>query len=255
MSEIKLSIIIVKYHSEKYLQSCLASINKNSTYEIIIIDNDKDNVGYGGGCNKGAKLAKGKYLFFLNPDVLLFPNTIEILLKFIDAEEDVAIVAPLLFDEKKVPYPLQGNLELTPLVAIATFSFIHKYFPNNPFSFRYWLKDWDKIAIKEVEMVPGGTLLIRKQVFDRVGGFDNHFFLYFEETDLCHRVKKLGWRIFINPQAKAIHYWAKSTPDNNNTKRIFRQSRFYYFRKHWGIVPAVLVETFLRSSEWLAEKI
>lgn len=262
----EVSIIIVKYRSEKYLPACLASIGKDPRWEVIIVDNDKENVGYGAGCNNGARRAKGEFLFFLNPDTVVLPGTIDNLIFFIREggginsplrcePKRVGIVAPLLLDKNKIPYLLQGAGELTPLGAVFAFSFLNKLWPNNPLSRKYWLTDWDKKGIREVAVVPGTAFMIRGKIFEEIGGFDEKFFLYFEENDLCKRVKEVGWRIFIEPQAKVIHFWKGSTPKNGKIKKIFCQSRFYYFKKHWGILPAIIVESFLRSSEWLAEKI
>jgi len=251
----KVSIIIVKYKSEEYLSKCLSSIGNSGDYEIIIVDNDKENVGYGAGCNRGAGKAKGKYLFFLNPDTEVFPGAIETLVKFIANNQDVGIVAPILLNEKKVPYPIQITRKLTPLSALVSFSFLNKLFPQNPISKNYWFADWDKRKIQEANMIPGTALMISKELFNKIGGFDENFFLFFEETDLCRRVKQTGGKIFINPNAKIIHYWGKSTLKSPKTKQIFCRSRYYYFRKYWGFIPALLVESFLRGSEWLAEKI
>jgi len=244
-----LSIIIVKYRSEKYLPQCLASIKRKKEWEVIVVDNDKENIGYGPACNKGAKKAKGKYLFFLNPDTVVQPGAIERLVKFLKDHRNVGIVAPLLLNKNKKPYPLQGTAELTPLRALFGFSFLNKLWSNNPISKEYWLADWDKKRIKEVAVVPGSALMIRKEVFEKVGGFDEKFFLFFEEPDLCKRVRKAGWRIFFQPQAKVIHFWGRSTPKNDKIKKIFRQSRFYFFKKHYCFFSALFLEIFLRIFE------
>lgn len=250
------SIIIVKYRSDKYLPSCLASIGKNSKWEVIIVDNDKENIGFGTGCNKGARRARGELLFFLNPDTIVLDGAINKLVDFMEQRKKVGIVAPLLLDENKVPYPLQGTgRRLTPMTALIVFSFLNKYFGSNPISGRYWLKDWDKRSLREVDVVSGTAFMIRRSIFEKIGGFDENFFLYFEEFDLCKRVKEEGWQIFIEPSAKLIHLWGKCTPQNDKIKQIFRQSRFYYFKKHWGALSAVIVELVLRGGEWLAEKI
>lgn len=250
-----ISVIIVKYKSEKFLPACLSSIGKDPKWEVIVVNNDQENQGFGAGCNQGAKRAQGRYLFFLNPDTLVLRGTIETLVKFLEKNKNAAIVAPLLLDRERKAYSLQGSRELTPLTGMIALSFLNKYFPNNSFSHRYWLKDWDKSILVEVEVAPGTAFLIRRKIFEEIGGFDPRFFLYFEETDLCKRIKKKGWGIFIEPKAKVIHFSKGSTPQNENIKKIFRRSRFYYFKKHFGILSALVVEFWLRSTEWLAKRI
>lgn len=277
--KLKLSIIIVNYHSKNLLLGCLRSIfwqeNKFS-FEVIVVDNDEQktiekplkrqfpcvkyirspgNIGFGAGNNLGTEFSRGEFLFFLNPDTIVLPGAINKLVAFMETrtKKKVGIVAPVLLDENKKPYPLQGTAELSPLTAVVSFSFLNKYFPNNPVSYHYWLKNWDKTTTKEVVTVPGTALLIRRKIFEKISGFDQKFFLYFEEIDLCKRVKESSWGIFINPSAKVIHLWGKCTPGSSEIKEIFKKSRFYYFRKHFGITSASLVELFLRSAEWLAQ--
>ncbi len=263
------SIIIVYYHAKETLFACLNSLKttKNPPHEVIVVDNDEKkvidkeikkkypwityvkspkNVGFGGGNNLGAKYAKGEYLFFLNPDTLIFPDTIDELSKFLDKNKKCSVVAPLLLDPQENPYPIQGSSILTPLRAIFSLSFLNKLFPHNAIAKEYWQTGWDKTKIKELEVVPGTAFMIRKEVYDEVEGFDEHFFLYFEEYDLCKRIKEKGYLLYINPKAKIIHLWGKGgTNEAKNINKIFKQSRYYYFKKHYGLITALLVDAIL----------
>ncbi len=266
---ITVSIIIVHYHVAKELFACLQSIidaKPKVSYEIIVVDNDEEktikkdlkkrfpeityikspsNIGFGAANNSGARIAKGKFLFFLNPDTLVVGHAIDELVDFIEKNKDVGIVAPLLLDQNKKPYPLQGTAMLTPFRAVICLSFINKYFPNNPIAKEYWLMDWDKRESKEVDVVPGTAFMIRKDTFEKIHGFDERFFLFFEENDVCLRVQKLRYKIYINPKAKVVHLWGSSTKKSKNIHKIFRMSRFLYFRKYFGVIKALLVEVFV----------
>ncbi len=262
----KVSIIIVHYHVEKELFKCLDSIRESNpklSYEIIVVDNDEKkniaeslrkkfpkviyipnkNKGFGQGNNVGAKIAKGKYLFFLNPDTQVFPGTIDNLTFFLKKHIDVAIAAPLLLGLDGNPYQ-QGSLELTPVRAVLALSFLNKLFPNNAISRKYYLFDWDRKSTKEVNVAPGTAFIIKKDVFKQVDGFDNNLFLYFEEFDLCKRVKALGYKIFIYPKSRIFHAWGFSTKQRVDIKNIFAESRFYYFKKHFGLLSALVVHIF-----------
>lgn len=253
MQKIKVSIIIVKYKAEEEFQKCLASLkNIKIPHEIIVVDNNIINRGYGRGNNYGVSKARGGYLFILNPDTVVLPSAVEKLVKFLDDHPKAGVVAPLLLDTHKQVYPLQGTRKLDPLSGIFSLSFINKLFPNNNIAQVYWLRDWDKKSERMVDVVPGTAFLIRKKVFDEVHGFDEKFFLYFEETDLCLRVQSLGWQIFIAPQAKLIHHWGRSTPKNAQIEGVFAASRFYYFRKHYGLFWAVLIHLICSLSFWSA---
>jgi len=265
----KLSIIIVHYRVKKELFDCLASVkdaNIKTSYEVIVVDNDEKktienelkkkfsfvryiksprNIGFGAGNNLGVKYAKGEFLFFLNPDTIVKNNAIDNLIEFLERNKNAGIVAPLLLDKTNKPYPLQGTKELNPLNGAFALSFINKLFPNNPISKKYWLLNWNKNSIKEVDVVPGTAFVIRRNIFEKVGGFDERFFLFFEESDLCKRVRSLGYKIIIKPESKIIHLWGKSTSQIKDAKTIFTKSRFNYFQKHYGFIWAVLVEFFL----------
>ena len=273
MKKTKVSIIIVHYKVKRKLVLCLKSIEKNKpkfSFEVIVVDNGEKepvgeelknkfswvsyikckNLGFGAGNNLGVKSAKGKYLLFLNPDTEVLPGSIDVLTKFLEKEKRAGIVAPLLLDKHNKIRELQGSAKLSPLSAIFSLSFINKIIPANPFAKSYFLKDWNKRSLKEVDVVPGSCTLVRRDVFEQVGGFDESFFLYFEESDFCKRVKELGWKIFINPKGSVIHYGGASTNMEKKVKieKIFRESRRLYFRKHYGMFWSLLVEFFTRLS-------
>lgn len=253
------------YHVKDELWDCIQSIQKSKTkssYEIIVVDNDEiktiekdlnkkfpkvryisnENKGFGQANNVGASKAKGEYVFFLNPDTKIAPDALEHLLQFLKKRKNVGIVAPLLHDMKNKPYQ-QGAQTLTPLRGIFALSFINKIFPNNTISRNYYFADWDRKSKKEVDVLPGTALFMKKELFKEVGGFDEHFFLYFEEFDLCKRIKAMGYQLFITPSAKVKHHWGASTKKRSDIQRIFDNSRFYYFKKHFGF-PAALITTF-----------
>ena len=242
----KVSIIAVNYHSRDLITHLKKSLQESRfyNYEFIVIDNDKKNIGYGPAVNQGASRARGEYLFVLNPDTLAFPDTLSTLVDFLDTRPDAAIAAPLLFDSQNNPYPWVGTQKLTPLQGILSLSFINKLWPNHGF----WVETKHLYSPVEIGVAPGTAFLIRKSVFNRIGGFDPKFFLYFEESDLCLRIRRLGEKIFLLPQAKLIHYWGKSTPHSPAINKIFAASRYYYFRKHFGLVWALIVELFARLS-------
>jgi GT2 family glycosyltransferase len=269
----KVSIILVYYQNIKDLFECLYSIFKNHSkqaVEVIVVNNStekeferkiavgfpivkivnsKVNIGFGAGQNLGVKKAIGEYLFILNPDTKLFDKTIDRLTRYLDCHPNVGIVAPTLVDKNNKKYSIQGTSELNPLTGIVCLSFMNKLFPNNPISRKYWLKDVDRKEIREVDFVQGSAFMIRKRLFNLLGGFDEQFFLYFEDNDLCKRVVDKGKKIAILPKANVMHNWGGSTPKTKKIRKIFNQSRYKYFMKHYGIVWALTVEFFARLSK------
>lgn len=253
----KLSIIIVHYQIESVLFGCLRSIFVQKTkipYEVIVVDNGSEfgfkerlakkfksaiyltahkNLGYGGGNNFGAKQANGKYIFFLNPDTQLEQQSLDKLVEFIEENLSCGIVAPSLVHLDGTYFKQQGALTLNPLRAIAAHSIFHKIWSNNPVSRDFWLSDLNKKNNRMVEVVPGTAFLISKNLFEEVGRFDETFFLYFEEYDLCKRIIEMKKEIWMLGNAKVIHEWGATTK-NLNLNEVYKKSFKHYLVKHFG---------------------
>lgn len=270
-SKLDISIIIVNYKVEKELLACIKSIleiKPKTTYEIIVVDNDEDktleknlkkvfpqvlyipnsNNGWGGGTNIGAGKAKGRYLYFLNPDTIFLNNALDISIDFYEKHQDAGVVASLLFNKNKVEYPQQGSRELTPIRALYVYTFLNKYWPHNPVSNKFYKKVKNKEGVYEVEVATLSAALISSQLFKEVGMFDTNYFLYFEEYDLARRLNKLRRKNYILPSAKVLHFWESSTKQINNRNHILEKSRRYYFKKHFGVLKARLLEAILRRN-------
>src|SRR3989344_4543704 len=268
-----LSIIIVNYKVKKEILRCVDSIYKSKPktgFEIIVVDNDDiksigkeikqkfpkvkyigsdKNLGYGAGNNLGAKYANGDYLFFLNPDTELPSDTLDKLYKFISSKKNVGAVSPLLIDKNNKIQGIVGSQFPTPTRTIFSLSFIHKLFPNNSVAKKFFLRDWDKKSEKEVDVVPGAAFMISRKLFEKIGGFDEKLFLFFEEADLARKIASKDLKNYIIPQAKVIHFGGESTKKRNDIEEIFNKSKFYYFKKWHGIVPAVVVQGFTSISK------
>ena len=227
-----ISVIIVNYRVKEKILKCLNSIYlfaTNISLEVIVVDNDekdvlskdlnlkfskvkyinsKKNVGFGAANNLGANQAKGKYLFFLNPDTLIQKDTTEQLYKFIEKNRNTGIVSPLLVDENQRSFDSQSRKELTPLTSILSFSFLRKIFPRKSIYNDDFFKNWDKRTPIEVDAVPGAAFMISKDLFYKIGGFDEKFFLYFEENDISKRVRSLGYKIFVIPDLTITKLWS-----------------------------------------------
>jgi GT2 family glycosyltransferase len=250
----QLSIIIVNYKADKYLKDCLESIDKQDFLETIVVDNNKINRGYGAGCNLGAKKAKGKYLLFLNPDTIVLPGTLKKMVDFMNKNEKVAILGPRIYKNLKKEKQLSYCHFPNPLTALFVFSPIKSLWPNNPLWQKYIYSDSLETKKEfEVEAVSGAALLIRSVIFQKVGGFDENFFLYFEENDLCRRVQKDGGKIIFYPQGEIIHLGGKSFQDSKLSITDFQKSRYYFFKKYFGVLVAFPLEVFIRFLEIIAK--
>jgi GT2 family glycosyltransferase len=245
---IEVSIIIVSYHSAQAVEKCRKSIGENQKYEIIVIDNTDHNIGFSAACNQGAQQASGKYLFFLNPDTEVANGCIEKLVRKIKSNETYGIVAPQLSTEAGQPYrsySLQPKWYTFPLLH----SFIWEYLPH---SLQAHIDTYlnDSLTVeKNVEAASGAALLVEKNIFDKIGGFDTDYFLYWEDYDICKKILNLNMKIRFVPDAKVMHSGGGATVDKKSAHALFQQSRFKFLKKRFGYIYALIVEFFLRSSE------
>jgi hypothetical protein len=262
------SVIIVNYNTSELTQKCIASIyafTKENSFEIILVDNNSsddsvevickrfpevklilntENIGFGRGNNRGNAIAKGEYVFFLNSDAYLISDAIKSFFDFMNEVEHakVAVVGGELLSGQDFDTVSYGNL---PSV-FEYFSYLgFKKFYKNYFEKKLASGIVNKNSdIKEVGYVNGADMFFRKEIFDLVGQFDEDFFLYFEETELSHRLIERGFVSMIIPAVKIIHlvsFYRDTFSDfNYNKLKIYSKSRFLYFKKTSGLTAAFL---------------
>jgi N-acetylglucosaminyl-diphospho-decaprenol L-rhamnosyltransferase len=169
------------------------------------------NLGYGTGCNRGAARTDRArpYLLCLNPDAHLEPGALEALVRVLEARPEVGIVGPQIVDPDGTVYP---SVRTFPnLVDSIGHAFLGLVWAGNPFTRRYRMLDYDHTRPGDVEWVSGSCFLARRTAWDAVGGFDDGYFMYAEDSDLCWRVARAGWKVAFEPTAVAVHVQGVST--------------------------------------------
>ncbi len=214
----KVSVITVTYNSEKAIGNLVSSLSKSlpSGSEIIIVDNastdrtiqiaekqtgvkviqSEKNLGFSAGCNLGAKQSRNDYLLFLNPDTQVNKNSVEELINYLASHSEVGIVAPKLIEDNGRNQPSARNFP--------TFwkAFQEYYLGKKSIYDGFSPKGLDPVTI---ESVVGAAMLIPKHVFQKVGGFSEKYFMYYEDIDLCLKVNKLGLKVVYLPTATFKH--------------------------------------------------
>ncbi|MDR1544541.1 MAG: glycosyltransferase family 2 protein [Prevotellaceae bacterium] len=237
------SIVIVNYNTKKLLENCLKSVfekTQDIDFEVIVVDNNSQdgscemvknefknviliensqNLGFGAANNLGAKIAKGKYLFFLNPDTVLINNAVKILFDFAEKTENCGICGGNLFDENLQPVLSYGWLPSILDEITGLFSIKHEQFNFS-----------DKP--KKVTCITGADLMLKREIFEKIGGFDLDFFMYHEELELTFRVQKLGYFIYNQPLAQIVHLEGKSTTCEQKAKFKLNGRKLYYQKTH-----------------------
>lgn len=247
------SIIIVNYNTTDLLLQCVDSIVTNThgtSYEIIVVDNgsrednlrllrqdsrvnlieQNDNLGFGRANNAGADVAKGEYLFLLNPDTILLNDAISILYNHIKANPSIGICGGNLYDSDLVPIHSHDMLKPSILSELDTV-FGHIYY-----KLRYGKNSWFNHSGKPmtVALITGADIMIKRETWNAVKGFDPSFFMYYEDSDLCTRVSDAGYLIVNVPQAEIIHLEGKSFHESIVRSERYFTGRSVYFRKHYS---------------------
>lgn len=244
-----ISILTVNFHSDKKIAKLKESLKGSSIpYEVVVEDNSVENKGFGMATNIANRRAKGKYIFICNPDVVLKRNTLVELIDQVRLLENTAVIAPQLTDIEGRPY-LSNTKRLGFWQMLVAHSLINSIWRSNPVS-RYYFGD--RFCLEEsrfVEHASGAALFMPKFMFDTIGGFDEQFFLYFEDADLCNRLLEAGYKIWYEADIKIIHELHGATKNKSQAMTFFRKSRWLYSKKTFGLIPALISEGWIRLWE------
>ncbi|HEY5049194.1 MAG TPA: glycosyltransferase family 2 protein [Rhizomicrobium sp.] len=267
-----LSIIVVSYGSREMTLQALRSIEQGICtvpYEVLVVDNgsrdgsppaiaaefpefrlmaEPVNLGFAGACNLAARTARGKYLLLLNPDTVVRNHAIDSLLAFARRRPEAGIWggSTLFADGTLNPMSCCRRPSLWNLfcsgVALDT------RYPQSPLFGSRSYGGWDRSSEREVDIVAGCFLLIRKTLWDRLGGFSPDFFMYGEDVDLCLRARRLGFRPAFTPAAAIVHHGSGTENDQARKIRQILAARALLIRRHFPLFkrPAGLALLALR---------
>lgn len=263
----KVSIIIVNYNTRELLRECIESIirfTSNITYEIIVVDNcsmdgsvemvkvifpnvklieSDENLGFGRANNLAVKNSRGEYLFLLNSDARLLNNSILIFYNYLkNAQIKIGAVGGKLVDNKFKTSVSCGNF---PTLKQEVFEYglskIFKIYYKNKLSLSLYLDEKNPVS---VDYIMGADLFIKKSIFVENNGFDEDFFLYYEETELCYRLKQKSYTNIWIPGIEILHHWGESGKNKNiinfNIYKYMSESKYLYYKKCHGVLSAKL---------------
>jgi GT2 family glycosyltransferase len=196
------------------------------------------NRGFSGGNNDGIRRSQGRTLLLLNPDTEMQPGALAALLATLDSAPDVGVAGPRLLNpdgtvqpsRRRFPTLATALLESTPL---------QPYFPDHPLLRRYYVADQPDDREQDVDWITGACMLVRRSVIEQVGGFDEGYFMYSEELDLCRRIKGAGWRIVYQPAAVVVHDESQSADQDVPARHLrFNRSKIRYVLRWHGRTAA-----------------
>jgi N-acetylglucosaminyl-diphospho-decaprenol L-rhamnosyltransferase len=251
----RVDAVVVAYNSAGTLRGCVEALVPHGRVRVVVVDNASSddslatvedlpiervhagqNLGFAAGCNLGAQQGAAAYVLFINPDARVEQHDLDALIGALDDDPDVGIVAPRILDgDGSLAYSLRRFPRLRSTFAQALF--LHRVLPRaawtdecvrSPEAYdRRWDPDW----------ASGACLLVRRSALAAVGGFDEEYFLYCEDTDLCAAVRAAGWSVRYEPGATARHVGGASGP-REELFGVLARARVRYARKHRGRIYA-----------------
>lgn len=277
MTKVDLSVIIVNYNTKGYLVRTLKSVftsDEKINFEVIVVDNassdgssemvakkfpkallikSSKNIGFGQGNNLGIKEASGKYILLLNPDIkLVEKNTFSEMVEWMDGHTEVGVSTCALLNPDG-SFQGSGGCFPTLFKVFAWLTFlddlplidrlIKPYHPMHSWSF-YKGEGYFKMS-REQDWVTGAFFMTRREVLDQVGLFDNDYFAYVEEVDLCYRVKKAGWQVWYLPSPKVVHFGQVTSSSRYAAVNEFKGLRTFY-KKHFASWQTVFLRLMLK---------
>jgi len=269
-----LSIIMVTWNSRVDIAKCLESLEAfctGSDFEIILLDNASDdgtadyvtahfpnvhvkaskvNTGFARGNNLAAQKAAGRYLLFLNPDTWVDEDIVSAMVHFLDSHPQAGACAPRILNP-------DGSLQRGAMRTLPTLetllyelSGLSRLFPRSRRFGRYMMTWWDHNDQREVEQPAGACIAMRREVFAQIGGFDEGYFMYYEDVELCHAVLAAGWKIYFLPQTQVYHRGGQSASQavQKNFPEFYR-SQYRYFRRRHGRLAAWVAKLLVGVAE------
>ena len=249
-----LSIVIVSYNVRDFLADCLASIYRNPPerpFEVWVVENSSNdgslemvrerfpqvnllacqiNLGFAAANNLAIPHCRGEYILFLNPDTLVYPNALDALVFFLDKNQQAGAAGSRLLNPDLslqpscYPFPTLGK-ELWRLLHLDAIYPLALYRQEN----------WSTIEPRQVDVLQGTSLAVRRKMLEDLGYFDDTFFMYSEEVDLCYRIDIAGWQRYWVPASRVVHFGGQST--SQTAEKMFLQlyrAKTLYFRKNHG---------------------
>lgn len=260
-NKVLLSIIIVTWNAEDEIEACINSIikyNNDIPVEIIVVDNDskdrtrnilknyavqtdfirvilnEDNKGFTLANNQGIKIANGEFILLLNPDTKVTENSLIKLIEQLATLGYMGAIAPQLLNED---FTIQQSVRTFPTYwdMFCELTLLSKIFPMSRIFARWKMNYFNHNEIDEVEQPMAAALMVKKNVMDKVNGFDERYKMFFNDVDLCKSIVDAGYKIYFYPDSKIFHLKGASIyKDRKNMLRIWNDDCITYFKKHYN---------------------
>ena len=268
-----ISIIFVSWNCWAYLEDCLKTLlsqTSRCTTRIVVVDNgstdgtpallkarypsvtvveNRENLGFAAANNQAMRIVRSRYVLLLNPDTVVKPGALDALVEFMDANPDAWVVGPMMMNadgtlqRTGVRFPNNWNIFSEAL-------FLDRLVPSSRVFGRHKELYADPEAARQVDYVQGACLMVRSKVTEDLGGMDEQFFMYFEETDWCYRMKMAGGQVWYCPSAKVIHFGGGELAHYDERRLVhYHRGLLLFYKKYYSMRKRVVLRfiLFLRT--------
>lgn len=266
--KLDVSVIIVSWNTRDILRGCLRSIfeqTRDTSFEVCVVDNNSrdgsaemvraefqqvrliantENRGFAAACNQGMRSASARFILLLNPDTVILEDAISRCVRYADVNPDVGVVGCQVLEDEDRISPT-GFAFPTPFNVLLALSGLSRSFPKSRLFGRPELSWWDRKTERDVDVVTGMFMLVRREAIEQVGLMDESYFVYAEEADWCYRFARAGWRRVFTPCAQIIHLDGGAKSTSQASIKMFVQlqkSSMIYHRKNLGVAASLLLK-------------
>lgn len=259
-----LSVVVVTWQSRAHILDCIRSLERARgalALDVFVVDNASadgtvdlvrteapharvvetgDNLGYAKAVNRGIAESTGEFVLVLNPDCVVAAGAPEALVSYLRAHPECAIAGPrILNTDGSLEYSARSFPDHLTFL-FNRYSLLTRLWPGNPWTRRYLLSDWDHVTDRSVDWVSGACMCVRRDAVARAGGMDETYFMFNEDVDWCHTMKKAGFSVDFVAAAQVTHHIGASKGRVSDRIIVERhRGMIHYFRKHHRVNPLV----------------
>lgn len=260
-----LAIVIVNWNVKELLRECLKSVYSQSrgiSLEVVVIDNassdgsvdivekefpevklikNKENVGFAKANNQAIRESTGRYILLLNPDTVIVGDALATMVLFMDSHRESGAIGPRILNPDHTVQLTCGRHSPTLATELWDFARLSSMFPKSRVFGKSLMSFWPHNDTREVELLSGACMMVRRETIEQTGLMDEKFFLFAEETDWCYRIRKNGWKIFLDAAAEVVHLGGQSVKlSSGNMTLESHKSMHLFFLKHHGSLSALV---------------
>jgi N-acetylglucosaminyl-diphospho-decaprenol L-rhamnosyltransferase len=268
-----LAVIVVNHNAGPYLARCMDSIRAGTgdiETEVVVVDNastdgsvdraiqaqpgvrvirNRGNRGFARAANQGIRATAAPFLLLLNPDAEVVGGTLAAVTKVARERPRVGAIGALVRNPDGSVQP--SARRVPPLGEALGHALLGPVWRDNPWTRAYTMADWDRSSEREVEWVSGSAMLLRREALEEVGPFDEGYFMYVEDVDLCTRLRAAGWQVLFSPELEVVHQIGVSTKGQRGRMAFAHSDSIYrYFSKFRAAGGSAVLKPFVRVALW-----